>query len=40
MATQFTVLLALAELSPALTRFKNQLNENSARFARIGVFLK
>ena len=25
-----------SELSPALARFKNQLNENSARFARIG----
>ena len=25
-----------SELSPALCRFKNQLNENSARFARIG----
>ncbi|MDA0649041.1 MAG: hypothetical protein O3B00_05470 [archaeon] len=25
------------ELSPALTRFKNQLNENSARFVRIGT---
>jgi glucose/mannose-6-phosphate isomerase len=25
------------ELSPALTRFKNQLNENSARFALIGT---
>ena len=25
-----------SELSPALSRFKNQLNENSARFARIG----
>ena len=25
------------ELSPALTRFKNQLNENSARFARTGT---
>jgi glucose/mannose-6-phosphate isomerase len=25
------------ELSPALNRFKNQLNENSARFTRIGV---
>jgi len=26
------------ELSPALNRFKNQINENSARFARIGAF--
>lgn len=26
-----------SELSPVLTRFKNQLNENSARFARIAV---
>jgi len=26
------------ELSPALNRFKNQINENSARFARIGIF--
>jgi glucose/mannose-6-phosphate isomerase len=25
------------ELSPALNRFKNQINENSARFARIGT---
>ncbi|MEZ8078876.1 MAG: SIS domain-containing protein [Candidatus Poseidoniaceae archaeon] len=25
------------ELSPALTRFKNQLNENSARFVRVGT---
>ena len=25
------------ELRPALNRFKNQLNENAARFARIGV---
>ena len=23
---------------PALNRFKNQLNENSARFARIGIY--
>lgn len=26
------------ELLPVINRFKNQLNENSARFARIGVF--
>jgi glucose/mannose-6-phosphate isomerase len=26
------------ELMPAINRFKNQLNENSARFARIGAF--
>ncbi len=26
------------ELMPAINRFKNQLNENAARFARIGVF--
>jgi glucose/mannose-6-phosphate isomerase len=26
------------ELLPAINRFKNQLNENSARFARIGAF--
>ena len=26
------------ELSPAMIRFKNQLNENAARFARIGEF--
>lgn len=26
------------ELMPAINRFKNQLNENSSRFARIGVF--
>ena len=30
-------LLGPTELQPALNRFKNQLNENSARFARIGV---
>ena len=30
-------LLGPTELHPALNRFKNQLNENSARFARIGV---
>ena len=30
-------LLGPTELAPVLTRFKNQLNENAARFARIGV---
>ena len=30
-------LLGPTELQPALIRFKNQLNENSGRFARIGV---
>tara|TARA_B100000459_G_scaffold130810_1_gene84934 strand:+ start:2429 stop:3562 length:1134 start_codon:yes stop_codon:yes gene_type:complete len=30
-------LLGPTELHPALNRFKNQLNENSARFARVGV---
>ncbi len=30
-------LLGPTELQPALNRFKNQLNENAARFARIGV---
>lgn len=30
-------LIGPTELQPALNRFKNQLNENSARFARIGV---
>jgi len=30
-------LLGPTELAPVLTRFKNQLNENSGRFARIGV---
>ena len=25
-------------ITPALNRFKNQLNENSARFARVGIF--
>jgi glucose/mannose-6-phosphate isomerase len=30
-------LLGPTELQPALNRFKNQLNENSARFARVGV---
>lgn len=30
-------LLGPTELRPALNRFKNQLNENAARFARIGV---
>ena len=36
--TQPISLLGPTELSPALTRFKNQINENSARFAKIGVF--
>ena len=31
-------ILGPSELLPAINRFKNQLNENSARFARIGVF--
>ncbi len=31
-------ILAPSELEPAMIRFKNQLNENSARFARIGAF--
>ena len=35
--TQPISLLGPTELQPALTRFKNQLNENSARFARVGV---
>ena len=30
-------LLGPTELAPVLTRFKNQLNENAGRFARIGV---
>ena len=30
-------LLGPSEMQPALIRFKNQLNENSGRFARIGV---
>lgn len=30
-------LLGPTEMQPALVRFKNQLNENSGRFARIGV---
>lgn len=30
-------LVGPTELLPALNRFKNQLNENSARFARVGV---
>ena len=30
-------ILGPSELSPSITRFKNQLNENSARFARIGT---
>ena len=35
--TQPISLLGPTELQPALIRFKNQLNENSARFARVGV---
>lgn len=31
-------ILGPKELAPAINRFKNQLNENSARFARIGAF--
>ncbi|MBK70938.1 MAG: hypothetical protein CMB43_00685 [Euryarchaeota archaeon] len=38
MATQPISLLGPTELTPALNRFKNQLNENAARFARIGIF--
>ena len=38
MATQPISLLGPTELTPALNRFKNQLNENSARFARVGIF--
>ena len=38
METQPIALLGPSELNPALIRFKNQLNENSARFARIGVY--
>ena len=38
LATQPIALLGPTELMPALNRFKNQLNENSARFARIGIF--
>lgn len=38
METQPISLLGPTELTPALNRFKNQINENSARFARIGVF--
>ena len=30
-------LLGPSEMQPALTRFKNQVNENSGRFARIGI---
>ena len=30
-------LLGPTELTPVLNRFKNQLNENSARFARVGI---
>lgn len=30
-------LLGPTELAPALTRFKNQINENAGRFARVGV---
>lgn len=38
MATQPISLLGPTELTPALNRFKNQLNENAARFARVGIF--
>ena len=38
MATQPISLLGPTELTPALNRFKNQLNENSARFARVGIW--
>ena len=38
LATQPIALLGPTELMPALNRFKNQLNENSARFARIGIY--
>lgn len=31
-------ILGPQELMPAINRFKNQLNENSARFARVGLF--
>jgi len=37
MASRPIALVGPTELSAALIRFKNQLNENSARFARIGV---
>ena len=37
MATQPIALIGPTELTPALNRFKNQLNENAARFARIGI---
>lgn len=30
-------LLGPTEMQPAITRFKNQINENSGRFARIGI---
>ena len=33
-------LLGPTEMQPALVRCKNQLNENSGRFARIGVVPK
>ena len=38
LATQPIALIGPTELMPALNRFKNQLNENSARFARIGIY--
>lgn len=38
MARQPIALLGPTEITPALNRFKNQLNENAARFARIGIF--
>ena len=37
MTSRPIALIGPTELSPALIRFKNQLNENSARFARIGI---
>ena len=37
MSSNPIALVGPTELLPALNRFKNQLNENSARFARIGV---
>tara|TARA_B100001996_G_scaffold253590_1_gene196869 strand:- start:1264 stop:2349 length:1086 start_codon:yes stop_codon:yes gene_type:complete len=37
LATQPLALLGPQELQPVLNRFKNQMNENSGRFARIGA---
>jgi glucose/mannose-6-phosphate isomerase len=37
LSTQTLALLGPQELQPVLIRFKNQINENSARFARIGA---